>query len=93
MPSSTEILETIQKENEGKIGILCLNCLIVRSRFKEIYDFMETNNIPTPEDESLTKLELLDLISIHLFKKYQTSPDLQMKYSTFLTFIGDTIKR
>ncbi len=91
LSSSTEILETIQKENEGKIGILCLNCLIIRSRFKEIYDFIETNNIPPPEDETLTKLELLDHISIHLFKKYQTSPDLQMKYSTFLTFIGDTI--
>jgi len=91
MSSSTEILENIRKESEGKFGIICLNCLMVRSRFKEIYSFMEKNNIPTPKDESLTKLELLDYITIHLFKKYQKNPDLQKKYDTPLTYIGNTI--
>ena len=89
--SSTEILENIRKENEGKFGIICLNCLMVRSRFKEIYDFMEKNNIPVSEDETLTKLELLDYISIHQFKEYQKNPDLKKKYPTPLAFIGDTI--
>ena len=91
MSSSTEILENIRKESEGKFGIICLNCLMVRSRFKEVYNFMEKNNIPTPKDESLTKLELLDYITIHLFKKYQKNPDLQKKYDTPLTYIGNTI--
>ncbi len=91
MSSSTEILENIRKESEGKFGIICLNCLMVRSRFKEIYNFMEKNNIPTLKDESLTKLELLDYITIHLFKKYQKNPDLQKKYDTPLTYIGNTI--
>ncbi len=91
LTSSTKILETIRKENEGKFGILCLNCLIVRSRFKEIYDFMNKNDIPTPDDESLTKLELLDYIAIYLFRKYQKNPNLQKKYSTPLTYIGSTI--
>jgi len=91
LTSSTKILETIRKENEGKFGILCLNCLIVRSRFKEIYHFMNKNDIPTPDDESLTKLELLDFIATYLFRKYQKNPDLQKKYSTPLTYIGTTI--
>lgn len=90
-PSSTEILEIIRKQNEGKFGIICLNCLIVRSRFKEIYNFMEKINIPTPEDDTLTKLELLDYINIHLFKKYQEDSDLQKKYKTALSYIGNTI--
>ena len=91
MPSSTEILESIRKENEGKFGIICLNCLMVRSRFKEIQNFIEKNNIPIPEDESLTKLKLLDYISIHLFKKYQATPDLQKKYPSPLSYIGELI--
>ena len=91
MLSSTEILENIRKEIEGKFGIICLNCLMVRSRFKEINAFIEKNNIPTPEDESLTKLELLDYISVHLFKKFQTNPDLQKQYSTPLAYIGELI--
>jgi hypothetical protein len=64
---------------------------MVRTRFKEIYDFMEKNDIPNPQDESLTKLELLDYIAVDLFKKYQKNPDLQKKFGTPLTYIGNTI--
>lgn len=91
LTSSIEILKAIRKENEGKMGILCLNCLIIRSRFKEIYDFMNKNDIPIPDDDSLTKLELLDYIATKLFRKYQKNPDLQKKYSSPLTYIGTTI--
>jgi hypothetical protein len=52
---------------------------------------MDKNNIFPPKEESLTKLELLDHISIHLFKKYQRNLDLQKKYKSPLTYIGDTI--
>ena len=89
--SSKKILQTIQKESKGNFGIICLNCLIVRARFKEINDFMEKNSIPIPQDQSLTKLELLDHIAIHLFKKYQKDPDLKKKFGTSLTYIGNTI--
>ena len=88
-PSSTKILETIRKANEGKFGIICLNCLLVRARFKEISKFLEKNNIPSPEDDSLTKLELLDYISVHLFKRYQNDPALKREYDTPLTYIGE----
>ncbi|MHA1884946.1 MAG: hypothetical protein ACW96S_07840 [Promethearchaeota archaeon] len=89
--NSSKILGTIRKEKEGKIGILCLNCLIVRTRFKEINDFMEKNDILSPEDDSLTKLELLDYIAVQLFGKYQENPDLQKRYGTSLRYIGSTI--
>ena len=61
---ANEILKEIMKDIEGKFGIICLNCLMVRSRFKEIYDFMNRHNIPFPEGENLSKLEILDHISI-----------------------------
>ncbi|MCK4285665.1 MAG: hypothetical protein KAX18_05655 [Candidatus Lokiarchaeota archaeon] len=89
--SSAAILGAIQNESKGKFGIICLNCLIVRSRFKEIYDFMERNEISAPENDTLTKLELLDYISIELFKRFKQDPELQKKYKTTLTYIGDTI--
>jgi len=91
LPSTNDILAAIQKESEGKFGIICLNCLIVRSRFREIFNFMERNEIFAPEDDTLTKLELLDYISIELFKRFQQDPELQKKYKTPLTFIGNTI--
>ena len=91
LPSTAAILGAIQNESKGKFGIICLNCLIVRSRFKEIYDFMERNEISAPVDDTLTKLELLDYISIELFKRFKQDSDLQKKYKTPLTYIGDTI--
>jgi hypothetical protein len=91
LSSAAEIFRAIQKESEGKFGIICLNCLIVRSRFKEIFKFMERNNIPAPEDATLTKLELLDYISIDLFRRFQHNPQLQKKYKTPLTYIGNLI--
>ncbi|MFX1525589.1 MAG: hypothetical protein ACFFCC_18930 [Promethearchaeota archaeon] len=90
-PNSTEILEIIRKDSEGKFSIICLNCLIIRSRFKEIYGLMERNNIIVPEDDKLTKLELLDYISIKLYDKYQQSPHLQKEYPTPLDYIGSLI--
>ncbi len=89
--SSNEILKTIRKENEGKSGIICLNCLLVRTRFKEIYAYMKKNNISDPEDDTLTKLELLDHISVNLFKKFQKDPNIQERHKTPLAFIGNTI--
>ena len=64
LTEAEEILRIIRKNIEGKFGIICLNCLIVRSRFKEIYDFMSSHNIPFPQGENLSKLEILDHISI-----------------------------
>jgi hypothetical protein len=91
MSSSNDILETIRKDTEGKFGIICLNCLIVRTRFKEISDFIRRNNIPPSRNDTLTKLELLDYISIKFYKDFQQNPDLQEKYKTPLSYIGSTI--
>ena len=86
-----EILRTIRKDIEGKFGIICLNCLMVRTRFKEIYDFMNRHNIPFPEGENLSKLDLLDHISIFFYRQYQKSPTLKKQFKTPIMYIGDFI--
>jgi len=91
LTESEEILRIIRKDVEGKFGIICLNCLIVRSRFKEIYDFMKMHNIPFPEGESLSKLDLLDYISIFFYKQYQKSPTLKKQFGTPIKYIGNII--
>jgi len=86
-----EILKTIMKDIDGKFGIICLNCLVVRTRFVEIYDFMSRHNIPLPEGENLSKLELLDHISIFFYNQYQKSSTLKKQFKTPITYIGDFI--
>ncbi|MFW9877421.1 MAG: hypothetical protein ACFFG0_30395 [Candidatus Thorarchaeota archaeon] len=88
-----EILEIILKENEGKIGIICLDCLIVRTRFKELENFIETDRIPIPQGQSLTKLDYLDFISLHFYNKYIHIAELQKIYPTCLAFISDMLFR
>ena len=88
---ANEILKEIMKDIEGKFGIICLNCLMVRSRFKEIYDFMNRHNIPFPEGENLSKLEILDHISIFFFNQFQKSPTLKKQFKTPIMYIGDFI--
>jgi len=77
LTEAEEFLNIIRSDSEGKKGIICLNCLIVRSRFKEIYGFMNRHNIPLPEEQNLSKLELLDHITIHYYKQYQKNPTLK----------------
>jgi hypothetical protein len=91
LSEAEEILRIIRKDVEGKFGIICLNCLIVRSRFKEIYDFMNIHDIPFPEGESLSKLDLLDYISIFFYKQYQKSPTLKKQFKTPIMYIGNFI--
>ncbi|MHA1877775.1 MAG: hypothetical protein ACTSUC_15140 [Promethearchaeota archaeon] len=90
-PEYQQILNQIRSENEGKFGIICLNCLIVRGRFKEIYDFMERHNVPFPQRDNLSKLELLDHISIHFYEQFEKSKTLRKKFKTPLNYIGSFI--
>ncbi|MFW9874658.1 MAG: hypothetical protein ACFFG0_16245 [Candidatus Thorarchaeota archaeon] len=86
--SQDDIIEAIRQENENKYGIICLNCLIVRTRFKEIKDFIETHSIKVPKDKELTKLDYLDYIGVHFYNKYSEIKELQQVFPTCLAFIA-----
>ena len=90
-PEYQQILNQIRSENEGKFGIVCLNCLIVRGRFKEIYDFMDRHNVPFPQRNNMSKLELLDHISIHFYEQFEKSKTLRKQFKTPLNYIGSFV--
>lgn len=90
-PEYQQILNRIRSENEGKFGIICLNCLIVRGRFKEIHDFMERHNVPFPQRDNMSKLELLDHISIHFYEQFEKSKTLRKQFKTPLNYIGSFV--
>jgi len=91
LSDAEEILKIIRRDGVGKLGILCLNCLLVRARFLEIYAFMEGHNIPLPANQKLSKLELLDYISVFFYKQYQKSPTLHKQFKTPIGYIGNFI--
>jgi hypothetical protein len=91
LDEAEEILKIVRSDGEGKFGILCLNCLMVRSRFKEIYDFMERRSIPFPENKKLSKLDLLDYLSVFFYKQYLKSPTLHKQFKTPIEYIGNFI--
>ena len=89
--NNQEILDQIIQENEGKFGILCIDCLIVRTRFKELEEFVSKKEIEVPSDKQLTKLDYLDYIMIHYFKKMSENPDLREKFGDCLSLITDEL--
>jgi hypothetical protein len=89
--SLDEILELIRQEYEGKIGVLCLNCLIVRTRFKELEKFVKDNNVKIPKEKELTKLDYLDYISKHFYEKYNSIKEIREIYPNCLSFITDML--
>ncbi len=68
--------------------MICLNCLIVRCRFKEIEEFIRKNHINIPSGKNPTKLEFLDLISLFYYEKYINNPDLQNSFSSPLSYFA-----
>ena len=90
-PEYKQILNLIRNESKDKFGILCINCLIVRARFKEIYQFMERHYIPPPNNENLSKLELLDHISIFFYEQFMKSNTLQSQFKTPLNYIANFV--
>jgi len=91
--SPDKILEIIRQENEGKFGIICLNCLIVRTRFIELKDFVQNNNIRVPLDKDLTKLEYLDYIGINYYNEYINNSEIRKDYPSCLTYIASMLLR
>ncbi|MFX0012724.1 MAG: hypothetical protein ACFE9R_20605 [Candidatus Hermodarchaeota archaeon] len=86
-----EILRIIRKDIEGKFGIICLNCLIARSRFSEIHDFMNHHGIQIPEGQNISKMDLLDHISIFFYEQFQKNPALKKQFKIPIVYIGEYI--
>ncbi|KKL90104.1 hypothetical protein LCGC14_1908030 [marine sediment metagenome] len=83
-----EVLSKIREGSKGKFEMICLNCLIVRSRFKEIEKFMRKNAIKVPSGKNPTKLEFLDLISLFYYEEYIKNTDLQNSYASPLLYFA-----
>jgi len=83
-----EVLRKIREASKGKFEMICLNCLIVRCRFKEIEAFIQKNGITLPSGKNPTKLEFLDLISLFYYEEYIKDIDLQNSFATPLLYIA-----
>ncbi|MBD3197519.1 MAG: hypothetical protein GF317_20870 [Candidatus Lokiarchaeota archaeon] len=82
-----EIIQKI-KDYEEKHGLICLNCLLVKSRFDEIRNFIQQNKINIPKEEDLSKFEYLKYISSHFYKEFETNPEIKNQYASPLKHIG-----
>ena len=87
LESFNDIISTINKNSKGKFGIICLNCLMNKIRFKEIRKFLLKHNIPLP-DKTLTKHQFLEYILFFFFQNYKENDYLKKEYTTSLEYIG-----
>jgi len=84
------IISHLKEKSEWKVGLICLNYLLIRCKIDDLYDFSRRYGIEIPEKDAITRLEFIKIIIIHLTKMYYSS-DLQKKYETPLEYIGYTL--
>lgn len=87
--TSENIISHLKENSESKIGLICLNYLLIRCKIDELHDFSRRYGISLPETDIITRLEFIKIIIIHLTKMYYSS-DLQTKFDDPLEYIGYT---
>lgn len=83
-------MEDIQKQIKGKLGIICLNCLIMKSNFDELDAFASRNNILF-ENKSKTKQNYIEQISKYFYREFFIKKEAQEKYSSSIEFMGASL--
>ncbi|MEJ2296456.1 MAG: hypothetical protein P8Y23_17025, partial [Candidatus Lokiarchaeota archaeon] len=84
------IISHLKEKSERKVGLICLNYLLISCKIDDLYDFSRRYGIKIPEKDFIARLEFIKIIMIHLTKMYYSS-DLQTKFDDPLTYIGYTL--
>lgn len=92
MSSEEEILNNVIKKSRNKYGLFCLNCLILRSSFQELNDFIQKNNIFIFK-EIKVKLEYIKVLAVHYYNVYNNLPEIQKRYKDSTDLMGDVLLR
>ena len=90
MSSEEEILNNVIKKSRNKYGLFCLNCLILRSSFQELNDFIQKNNIFII-NEIKVKLEYIKVLTVHYYNVYNNLPEIQNRYKDSTDLMGDSL--
>ncbi|MFW5895609.1 MAG: hypothetical protein ACOCT9_02575 [archaeon] len=88
-PNFENIIHLIQQEKQGKFGIICLNCILIKSLMEDVQAFIEKYKIPIPEGEILTNLDYLKYICVHFYKQFQEKKAEMANNKSFLEYIGE----
>lgn len=92
LESPDKILEDLDKEYEGKFGLICIKCLLHYSRIKDILTFMEKNGIELPS-EDIEKEDYLKYIVSHFLEEFQNDESLQQDFEDPIDYIGKIISK
>ncbi|MHA1257777.1 MAG: hypothetical protein ACTSPS_19510 [Promethearchaeota archaeon] len=90
MSSEEEIFNNVIKKSRNKYGLFCLNCLILRSSFQELNEFIKKNNIFIINDIKV-KFEYIKVLTVHYYNVYNNSPEIQKKYKDSTDLMGDIL--
>jgi hypothetical protein len=81
------IIPQLQEISERKLGLICINYLLIACKTEDLYEFARKYGIRIPDKDFITRLEFIKLIAIHLTKIYYVT-DLQKRYNDPLEYIG-----
>ena len=93
MSTADDIINHIYKEFKGKIGLFCLNCLFMRTSFKELNEFVYKKNIAINKNTK-TKTGYLKEMAVHFHHVFDekgenlltNGPDGENPYTKKVTY-------
>ncbi|TFF89920.1 MAG: hypothetical protein EU548_05650 [Promethearchaeota archaeon] len=84
------IISHLKETSERKVGLICLNYLLIDCKVDDLYEFARKYAMKLPEKDFIPRLEFIKIIAIHLTNMYYTTY-LQKKYENPLEHIGYTV--
>ncbi|TFG24637.1 MAG: hypothetical protein EU529_03840 [Promethearchaeota archaeon] len=90
MSTPDDIINRIYKDYKSKIGLFCLNCLIMRTSFEELNEFVKKNNIAINETTK-TKTGYIKEIVVHFHNVFKNVKSIRDKYSSPIDLMGDLL--
>lgn len=90
MSTSDNIINHIYKDYKSKIGLFCLNCLIMRTSFEDLNEFVKKNNIAINENTK-TKTGYIKEMVVHFHNVFKNVKNIKDKYSSSIDLMGDRL--
>ena len=92
LPSNlSEIYQTIVNDSSDKIGIICLNYLVLYSTIEDLDNYTKDLGIQIAITSEMTKLNYFKYICRYFYHEYYSNSQIQAFYSNVLSYIGEML--
>ncbi|TFG03460.1 MAG: hypothetical protein EU539_12205 [Promethearchaeota archaeon] len=88
-----QVYNLIVNNLKDKVGIVDLNCIIIKSLIEDIKSFIKEEAIQIVETPEMNKLDYFKYICRYFYNQYNSDKQIRALYSDEISYIGDKMIR